>query len=228
MPDRIGDSRVTPGSLSAREARTLLGTDEPLILNVGANIGQTCAELFQAMPRATIYAFEPDPRAIAKFRRSVSHPRLHLFECAVGASNGSVTFYQSSGGEHLPGYEDGWDQSGSIRPPHAHLQFNPWVRFQRQLTVPLVTLDAWADSQGVEAVDLIWADVQGAEGDLIEGAARLLRHTAFFYTEYSNVEMYKGQITLDAMAEKLPDFELLRRYPHDVLFANTQYPQFHS
>jgi hypothetical protein len=69
-------------------------------------------------------------------------------------------------------------------------------------------------------VDFIWADVQGAESDLIEGASRLLASTRYFYTEYSNSEWYEGQVTLPGLVQMLPDFDLLRRYQMDVLFRN--------
>jgi FkbM family methyltransferase len=210
---------VTPGTLSAQEIRALLGRDDPVIVEVGANCGQTTVDILRAMPRATLYAFEPDPRAIAKFRANVRHPGVRLFECAVGARNGTVTFHQSSGAEDHPDYrEAGWDQSGSIRRPLTHLQVWPWVRFEKQIEVPIVTLDEWAAAEGIGPVDFIWADVQGAESDLIAGAARVLRATRFFYTEYSNSEWYEGQVTLPALAGMLPDFELVRVYPMDALF----------
>ena len=42
------------------------------------------------------------------------------------------------------------------------------------------------------AIDLIWADVQGAEADLIEGGTEALRRTRYFYTEYNNQELIRG------------------------------------
>jgi FkbM family methyltransferase len=108
--------------LTGAEIRDLLGKDAPVILDIGANCGQTTAELLKVLPRATIFAFEPDPRAIAKFRHNISSPRVHLQECAVGATNGSISFHQSSGAEHIAEYAAGWDQSGSIRKPRTHLK----------------------------------------------------------------------------------------------------------
>lgn len=209
---------VTAGALSADEIRELVERDDPVILEIGANCGQTTVELLQAMPRARIFAFEPDPRAIAKFRHNVRHPGVELYECAVGAANGTTTFHQSSGGEHDAEYREGWDQSGSIRQPRSHLQVYPWVKFEKQIEVPITRLDDWASAHGVARVDFIWADVQGAESDLIDGAERVLAHASFFYTEYSNHELYEGQVTLPGLVEKLPDFDLVRRYPMDVLF----------
>src|ERR1700761_2337311 len=93
------DFPITPGSLTAQEIKTLVGKDDPVILDVGANSGQTTAAILEAIPGATIFAFEPEPRAIAKFRNSIRSPRVKLFECAVGAVNGTVTFHQSAGEE---------------------------------------------------------------------------------------------------------------------------------
>jgi 2-O-methyltransferase len=214
-------SFISQGSLSAGEIRTLVGKDDPVIIEVGANSGQTTAEMLKAMPGATIHAFEPDPRAIAKFRNTINAPRVHLYECAIGAVNGTTTFHQSSGVEHVTEYSQGWDQSGSIRRPHNHLQAFPWVKFEKQIEVNTMTLDTWFEQHQVTA-DFIWADVQGAEGDLIAGATRLLQSVRYLYTEYSNDEQYEGQITLAGLAHRLPNFELVRRYQGDALFKNRQ------
>jgi FkbM family methyltransferase len=209
---------ITPGALRADEVRELVDRDDPVILEIGANCGQTTAEFMRAMPRATVFAFEPDPRAIAKHRRNLSHPGVQLFECAIGSRNGTATFHQSSGAEDRSEYRAGWDQSGSLRKPRSHLTIWPWVRFDRQIDVPIRTLDAWAAEHRVTAVDFIWADVQGAEGDLVDGAMNVLRSTRYVYTEYSNDEWYEGQIVLAELRQRLRDFELIRRYPMDALF----------
>jgi len=211
---------ITPGTLSATEIRQRVGKDDPVIIEVGANCGQTTSELLKAMPSATIFAFEPDPRAIAKFRDAIVNPNVHLYECAIGAVNGKISFHQSSGVEHLAEYREGWDQSGSIRRPNSHLKVWPWVRFEKEIAVPIMTLDAWSEQHQISQADFIWADVQGAESDLVEGATRFLRSSRYFYTEYSNDEWYEGQITLAELLKKLPDFDLVRRYPMDALFEN--------
>jgi hypothetical protein len=95
------------------------------------------------------------------------------------------------------------------------------VKFERQIEVPITRLDDWAARQGIGRIDLIWADVQGAESDLIEGASRTLADTRYFYTEYSNSEWYEGQADLRRLTQMLPDFELVRRYPMDALFRRT-------
>ena len=62
--------------------------------------------------------------------------------------------------------------------------------------------------------------MQGAEADLIRGGAEVLARTRLLYTEYSEVEMYEGQLDLRRLLELLPDFEPIVRWPTDVLLRN--------
>ena len=63
-------------------------------------------------------------------------------------------------------------------------------------------------------------DVQGAEQDVIAGAPTILQKTRFLYTEYSNNELYEGQLSLKRLLALLPSFEVEARYPGDVLLRN--------
>jgi 2-O-methyltransferase len=91
---------------------------------------------------------------------------------------------------------------------------------EKQIPVPIMTLDTWSERHQIARADFIWADVQGAESDLVEGAARFLRASRYFYTEHSNEEWHEGQITLADLIEKLPDSDLIMRYQMGALFQN--------
>src|ERR1700691_421767 len=88
---------VTPGSISSDYLVELLGTDAPVILEIGANDGLHTLGFLRLFPNAKIYAFEPDNRALAKFRANVTDPRVRLFETAIGAIDGEMKFHSSSG-----------------------------------------------------------------------------------------------------------------------------------
>ena len=94
------------------------------------------------------------------------------------------------------------------------------MRFNNTVAVEVRTLDGWAKEQGLETIDFIWADVQGAEMDLIQGAQKTLSRTRFFYTEYNDHQLYEGQPSLCRISASLPDFRIRIRYPDDVLFQN--------
>ena len=181
--------------LKVAAIKQLIRTDSPVIFDVGANDGQTTLEFLQHFPNAKIFAFEPDPRAIAKFRSSVVASNVSLFEIALGAKDGLASFHMSDGVKR--GREEmsvnGWDKSGSLLPPKTVTDAWPWLQFNRKIDVQVVRLDTWAAQHNISHVDFLWADVQGGEGDLIRGGNETLTKTDFFYTEYSNDEWYEGQ-----------------------------------
>jgi len=196
---------------------------DPTILEVGCNDGSHTIEFLQAFPKSRIFCFEPDRRAIHRFKQNVNDPRVILLPFAIGSVDGTTRFFPS-GGNPLskpdPKFPLDWDLSGSIHPPLNHLQEVPGVTFSNQEDVPIRRLDSVVRDLGIEKVDLIWADVQGAEADLISGGRQTLKKTRFLYTEYSDKELYAGQVNFHQLCALLPEFKLMHRLPHDVLFKN--------
>jgi len=211
---------VTWSEITQQQILNLVGKSNPTILEIGCNDGSHTLRFIDPFEKPMIYCFEPDPRAQAGFRKSVGcRPNVYLFEGAVSDSVGSATFWQSDFSRTAIGSEDmpeGWDRSGSIRRPKEHINVDPWVKFERTITVPTVTLDAWCDENGIDLIDFIWMDVQGAELDVIRGGGKALKKTRFIYTEYSNKELYEGQANLKQILRHLPSFKLVTRYPVDI------------
>jgi FkbM family methyltransferase len=215
-----------PKKISKELIRECVGREDPMILEIGCNDGSETLWFLEMFERPTVHCFEPDPRAIARFKTTVGQrPNVHLVELALSDHGGEVTFYQSSGmrsEEQAKAMPDGWDLSGSIREPKKHLEVYPWVRFGKEITVSTSTLDAWCDEHGIGTVDFIWMDVQGAEGDVLRGGRNTLAKTRFLYTEYNEDELYAGQFNLRQLMKYLEDlgFVVLIRYPEDVLFGS--------
>jgi len=208
--------------------RNLIDRDNPIILDVGCNDGEHTQMFLNLFPNARVFCFEPDPRAAQRFKARVTNPRAELFEIAIGAWNeDSVPFYQSGGwpsNESKQQLPEGWDFSGSIHKPARHLAMHPWCTFDQTIEIIVRRLDTWAVEHGIETVDFIWADVQGAEGDLVRGASGMLPGTRFLYTEYSDRKLYEGQVTLAQLCVMLPHFEIAHAWSDDVLFRNKELP----
>jgi len=215
--DRVRGLTMTP--LSHEAIAALVEKLDPTILEIGCNDGRDTLAFLRVMPRARIYCFEPDPRAIARFKKHLGSrlDNVKLFEIAVSDRTGRVDFHMSTSDDSSG---DGFDQSGSIRRPKNHLKEAAWIRFEKNITVDTCRLDDWSAENGVKQVDFIWMDVQGAEADVITGASKVLQETRFLYTEYSNNELYEGQLSLKSLLALLPSFEVVARYPGDVLLKN--------
>ena len=216
---------VTPGEFDLSTLPALLGKHDPTILEIGCNDGGQTRDFLKHFSNATIFAFEPDPRARARFAAAVQDPRVTLLDLAISDTNGEIDFHMSSGApsaEVAAQLPDGWDLSGSIKKPTGHLNALPWCTFDQHIKVKTMTLDTWCTNAGIQAIDFIWADVQGAEADLIRGGQAALANTRYFYTEYSDRELYEGQLSLRALLALLPDFKVIHRFSGDVLLKNTR------
>lgn len=168
-------------------------------------------ELHRMFPRAIFCLFEPDPRWYESIVRNIQVVQfyVHFYPWAISDHKGTINFHQSID----------WKWSSSIRQPKDHLKIVPHIRFSDPIQVECVNLD-WFVLPKI--IDLIWADIQGAEVDMINGGKETLARTRYLYTEYDNVEMYAGQINLAGILERLPYFELVDSWHNNVLLRNTK------
>jgi 2-O-methyltransferase len=221
-----GTPPLSYSEISKELIRECVGREDPTILEIGCNDGFHTLWFLEIFKNPKIYCFEPDPRAIARFKAKVGRQsNVDLFEIALSDHNGEITFYQSDGQlneEQTNAMPEGWDCSGSIRQPKEHLKDIPWVTFNQKITVPTSTLDTWCSKHGIADVDFIWMDVQGAEIDVFKGGINTLAKTHFLYTEYNNKELYEGQLNLKQLIKYLKNFSVLIRYRSDVLLVNRQ------
>lgn len=204
----------------------LLAGTRRTIIECGAHDGSDSMNLRRTFPDAMIACFEPDPRNIETIKQRGIHQIVGIVPAAVGDRDGNATFHLSSANleKKCPEWirNAQWSGSSSLKKPVGHLTEHPWCEFNTAIEVPVMRLDTFRQRAGIGPVDLLWADVQGAEDLLIAGAPETLAATSYFYTEYSEVETYERQIGLQEILARLPGrWELLHRFPHDALFRNT-------
>jgi len=212
MPDKISKIKIK---------EFLLGVNRPIIVEIGANDGRDTCEILEVLDRKDLkmYCFEPDPRAAKEFYKRIQDGRCTLIPQAICNHDGKMELHMSSGKANARSKEN--IQSSSIKKPKKHLQFFPWCKFEKTVEVMTLKLDTWIEVEGIDRVDFIWADVQGAEEDLILGGLETLnKKTKYFYTEFYDVEMYEGQPNLKKIKELLPRFEQIGKYGNNVLLRN--------
>jgi FkbM family methyltransferase len=116
-----------------------------VIVDVGANIGAAVAFFQARRPGVRVYAYEPDPGAFRKLVRNVGGlPGVVLHEQALGDRDGAATLYSS---------HQSWGSSLVHRP----------VGTVRPVTVEQRTLVTARDQDGLDRVDLLKLDAEGAE-----------------------------------------------------------------
>ena len=172
-------------------------TDCPVVMEIGAAEGEDTVKYIaalQALGRPFRYiAVEPDERNVWHLTRLKEKLPFELVGHALGDKNGMVPWRSSN-----------HPYSGSVKEPKEHMQLWPHISFSDPTMVYMETLDAVAKREGIEKIDWIWCDVQGAEDLVISGGQETFAKTRYFYTEYIEAEAYAGQIGRDEIHRRLP------------------------
>lgn len=202
----------------------------PVIFEIGANNGSDSADFCRVMPNCELHCFEPDPRAAAKWRKYVPQSIVHpdatgyatLTEAAICDKVGEVLLHLSAG--KVPGGENDtyeWDKSSSIKTPTGHLHVHPWCRFDTDAWVTAISLDMYCHSNEIKNIDFVWADVQGAELEMIAGGKETFADRVhYLYTEYESNPLYEGQPNRQQIIQALKTYAVIEDFNGNVLLEN--------
>lgn len=169
------------------------------VFDIGACEGEDSIRFARCFPRAQVFAFEPLPSNQALVRANFARyaaANAELVPVALSDRAGSATFHVSSGRPPDLFAGESWNygnKSSSLLPAATGGPMHGWIEFKEEIAVATDTLDAFCARRGIDRIDLIHLDVQGAEQLVLNGAARLLPRTAGIWLEVAAVELYRGQ-----------------------------------
>jgi len=200
----------------------IVGTDSKTIIEIGSCEGSDSNLFLRIFKNVQLFCFEADPENCARHRRTVQSSRCQLIEGAICDQDGTITF-NCSGGTH-PGHDKSRHSSGSVNKPTGHLKLHQWCTFEKSITVPSFTLDAWCQANNIDQIDLIWADVNGAETKMLDGGKQTLDRTRYLFTEFGpeNMGIWAEGITKEQIKARLPKFEEMFIHANNVLLKNTE------
>jgi FkbM family methyltransferase len=136
----------------------LRGSEDPVFLDVGANIGLVSLMVLNCLPDARVYAFEPGRHQRELFAETIRRNRLAgrvvLSPLALSDSAGAATFAVHRT-RHAAG--DGFLDTGRGGP----------ARFE---AVEADTLDSWWRRNSAPRIDVLKLDTEGSELLVLRGA----------------------------------------------------------
>jgi FkbM family methyltransferase len=158
-----------------------------LVIDVGANTGQTAASLRAHGYAGAIVSVEPLPAChAALLAASAGDPLWRIAErCALGAEDGLIAIQVSAASD-----------LSSIRPPTGALERAlPKVRAVERVPVPVRRLDGLLGAEVRAArAPFLKIDAQGHDMDVLRGAAGVLGCIRGVEVEMSLVPLYEGEM----------------------------------
>lgn len=167
-----------------------------LVLDVGANAGQFGASLREEGYTGRIVSFEPlESARRLLLAASAKDPGWEVAEkAAIGRENGEIEIHISANSV----------SSSALELLDTHLRSAPESKVVGTERVPLRRLDDIA-ARFVQpgSVTLLKVDTQGYEDRVLDGASGLLARIDGIQLELSLVPLYRGQLLLPEMIERL-------------------------
>lgn len=125
-----------------------------VVFDVGANVGfYTLLLADRVGPEGRVHAFEPDPLSFEILKsRAAGHSNIEINQTAVGDHAGTITLYTN-------------------RSNRADNRVHPSLGSEtaEAVEVPLTTLDDYCAARGIERIDAVKMDIQGAEVAALKG-----------------------------------------------------------
>ena len=166
MATRRGDPRTDDTGVLEQLRRTYEIVQQPgravVSLDIGAYIGIISLAMDGFGPsNHTVHSFEADDLNYSRLNQNISgdvRDRVNIHNIAVGNEIGTAQFTRNldPGTNHLGNF-------GVDTLPED-------LRYE----VPVTTLDAFADEEGFDEIDVMKIDVEGADMDVLRGAGDLL------------------------------------------------------
>lgn len=189
-----------------------------LIFDIGSCEGEDSVRYARQFPNARVVAFEPLPANQSLIRANFTRHGLkncELVPLALSDRAGTANFHVSSGRPQTEFAGRDWNygnKSSSLLAPASDRPMYGWIEFHETIPVRTETLDAFCRTRGIDRIDFIHMDVQGAEALVLAGATAMLPHVTAWWLEVSDKKLYAGQVLRPEIEE------LMRRQGFTLVF----------
>ncbi|MGH8868265.1 MAG: FkbM family methyltransferase [Actinomycetes bacterium] len=153
----------------------LVGRPDPLVVDVGGNIGQSVLSVLTVLPRARVVTFEPNPVSCASLQRLAARfPRVTVEQVGLSDRTGeALLFCPSYNGKVMAGLASFDREAASTwLGPDTVLGFRPDRLHVAEHRLPLRPLDSYGLSP-----DIVKIDVQGLEPAVIRGGLETIKRS---------------------------------------------------
>lgn len=142
--------------------------DVRVVLDVGANCGAASVHFARHHPEATVHAFEPASGPLEVLRRNAArHRNIQVHPFGLHATDQRVPLWFGSG-DSIVGSVVRVDEAGGSE------------------EVELRAAGPWAAAEGIDRIDVLKLDVEGAEVEVVESLAPLLPGVQVIFVEYDS------------------------------------------
>jgi FkbM family methyltransferase len=189
-----------------------------LVIDVGANLGQTIDLVISINPACKIFAFEPNPSLFEKLKTKYSLKKnIHLFQLGISEEKGTKIFHENIL-HSTSTLEDINFSSEYLKRKSSILGVKPEEILKKSYSINVTTLSDFISQYcPLEKINLIKIDTEGHEYHCLKGLFKnASSNIDFIQLENHKDDMYMDSESFDRILELLQKnrFELVKTIPH--------------
>lgn len=177
---RLKKEEIFEKEMSEAIVSELIKIENPVFIDIGANIGLISLYVNSKIPAVKIYDFEPGLNQRELLNMTVKNnliKNINVYDAALGDMVGKVTFHiHNAKDAALDGLKDTKRRGNT-----------------KAVEVPMITLDSWWISENKIKVSIIKIDTEGAELLILRGAENCIKENKpviFLEIEPMNLKAY--------------------------------------
>ena len=218
----VGVGYGYPGQVEETERAFLKSylaeTPNPVIFDVGANVGSYTRTIKEYSPSAQVYAFEPHPESFRALAESEKLGGVRVFQNAIGDTEGEMELFDLADGNE-----------STLASLHKGVIEQLHRKKARTFKVQVKKLDRVVAELGIPHINLLKVDTEGHELSVFKSGLNTIEAKKIDVVQFEFNEMNVISRTFfKDFLELLKDFLLVRLTPHGGLPIDHYSPTLHE
>ncbi len=202
-----GDITAGEKNFIRKQLKKIIGDNQPIFFDGGANVGEFSLLLRENYPKARIFAFEPNNTPYEKLQINSKDKNIEIFMAGLSSSNKEAEIFTNP---------DNTSKYGSIYKSvltEIHHQKN--VQGKK---IELVTLDGFCQKNNIDNIDFLKLDIEGHEVEALRGGENLLKAGKIKVIQFEfNAVNIISRIFLKDFYDLMPNHNFYRIRTNDLL-----------
>ncbi|MFA5986231.1 MAG: FkbM family methyltransferase [Parcubacteria group bacterium] len=185
----------------------------PIVIDVGANVGNYSSTVLKMNNSSIIFAFEPHPRTYQKLINKVKSDNFTAYNVAVGNESGVMKLYDydcNDGSSHASLYKnviEDLHKGNAV----SHL-------------VDVISLDSFIQEHNIREIHLLKIDVEGNEFNVLRGVEKYIKNNQInaIHFEFNEMNII-SRTNFKDFWDFLPNYNFYRILPGGELLKIKDY-----
>jgi FkbM family methyltransferase len=196
-----------------RILKHLIPQSSPVLLDVGANVGQTLEEFKTCWPESSLHCFEPQQEcweSLEAQAKRFGQKGCTINKFAVGSKNSTdETFYSHDINSEISGFNKiNLESLDSIHLKNLKEsdenkveEYKKTINFERKVDV--MRMDSYLKEKGIDHINLLKIDTQGFEMEVLSGMGPMLENVDVVVTELMFFDYYEKSLSFSDLEKFL-------------------------